>query len=178
MMDFIDKVLLGSEELAKIIKELGARITKDYKGKNLLLVSLLKGSSVFMADLMREIKLPCKIDFMSVSSYTGTKNGGGNVNILKDLSIDIKDYDVLIVEDILESGYTLNCVTKVFETRNAASIKICTLLDKPTARKAKIYADYIGRTIPDEFVIGYGLDYNERYRNLPFIGIISPKYIN
>lgn len=176
-MDFIKKVLFSREELSDTVKKLGKQISEDYKDKNLLLVSLLKGSVLFMADLMREITLPCAIDFMSVSSYTGTKNSGGNVNILKDLNIDIKGYDVLIVEDILESGYTLKCVTEMFKLRNPASIKICTLLDKPNCRKTDIEAEYVGHKIPDDFVVGYGMDYNEKYRNLPFIGILNPKYI-
>lgn len=176
-MDFIKKVLFSREELSDTVKKLGKQISEDYKDKNLLLVSLLKGSVLFMADLMREITLPCAIDFMSVSSYTGTKNSGGNVNILKDLNIDIKGYDVLIVEDILESGYTLKCITEMFKLRNPASIKICTLLDKPNCRKTDIEAEYVGHKIPDDFVVGYGMDYNEKYRNLPFIGILNPKYI-
>ncbi len=176
-MDFIKKVLFSREELSDTAKRLGKQISEDYKDKNLLLVSLLKGSVLFMADLMREITLPCAIDFMSVSSYTGTKSSGGNVNILKDLNIDIKGYDVLIVEDILESGYTLKCVTEMFKLRNPASIKICTLLDKPNCRKTDIEAEYVGHKIPDDFVVGYGMDYNEKYRNLPFIGILNPKYI-
>ncbi len=176
-MDFIKKVLFSREELSDTVKKLGKQISEDYKDKNLLLVSLLKGSVLFMADLMREITLPCAIDFMSVSSYTGTKNSGGNVNILKDLNIDIKGYDVLIVEDILESGYTLKCVTEMFKLRNPASIKICTLLDKPNCRKTDIEAEYVGHKIPDDFVVGYGMDCNEKYRNLPFIGILNPKYI-
>lgn len=176
-MDFIKKVLFSREELSDTAKRLGKQISEDYKDKNLLLVSLLKGSVLFMADLMREITLPCAIDFMSVSSYTWTKSSGGNVNILKDLNIDIKGYDVLIVEDILESGYTLKCVTEMFKLRNPASIKICTLLDKPNCRKTDIEAEYVGHKIPDDFVVGYGMDYNEKYRNLPFIGILNPKYI-
>jgi hypoxanthine phosphoribosyltransferase len=177
MMDFISKVLLSKDEIADTVKRLGKDISMDYDGKNLLMISLLKGAVVFMADLMREVTIPCKIDFMAVSSYTGVKSSGGNVNILMDLNIDIKDFDVLIVEDILESGYTLKCVTKMLEARNPKSIKICTLLDKPDSRKTDIEAQYVGRKIPGEFVIGYGLDYNEQYRNLPFIGVLNPKYI-
>ncbi len=176
-MDFIKKILFSREELSDTVKRLGKQISEDYKDKNLLLVSLLKGSVLFMADLMREITFPCAIDFMSVSSYTGTKNSGGNVNILKDLNIDIKGYDVLIVEDILESGYTLKCVTEMFKLRNPASIKICTLLDKPDCRKTDIEAEYVGHKIPDDFVVGYGMDCNEKYRNLPFVGVLNPKYI-
>lgn len=176
-MDFIKKILFSKEDLSQTVKRLGKQISEDYKGKNLLLVSLLKGSVVFMTDLMREITLPCQIDFMSVSSYTGTKNGGGNVNILKDLNIDIKGFDVLIVEDILESGYTLKRVTEMFKLREPSSVKICALLDKPTCRKVDIEAEYVGHKIPDDFVIGYGMDYNEKYRTLPFIGILNPEYI-
>ncbi len=176
-MDFIKKILFSKEDLSQTVKRLGKQISEDYKGKNLLLVSLLKGSVVFMTDLMREITLPCQIDFMSVSSYTGTKNGGGNVNILKDLNIDIKGFDVLIVEDILESGYTLKRVTEMFKLREPSSVKICTLLDKPNCRKTDIEAEYVGHKIPDDFVIGYGMDYNEKYRTLPFIGILNPEYI-
>ena len=143
-MDFIKKILFSKEDLSQTVKRLGKQISEDYEGKNLLLVSLLKGSVVFMADLMREITFPCQIDFMSVSSYTGTKNGGGNVNILKDLNIDIKGFDVLIVEDILESGYTLKRVTEMFKLREPSSIKICTLLDKPNCRKTDIEAEYVG----------------------------------
>lgn len=176
-MDFIKKILFSKEDLSQTVKRLGKQISEDYEGKNLLLVSLLKGSVVFMADLMREITFPCQIDFMSVSSYTGTKNGGGNVNILKDLNIDIKGFDVLIVEDILESGYTLKRVTEMFKLREPSSIKICTLLDKPNCRKTDIEAEYVGHKIPDDFVVGYGMDYNEKYRTLPFIGILNPEYI-
>ncbi len=177
MMDFIKKILFSKEEIADTVKKLGEEISRDYKDKNLLMISLLKGSAVFMTDLMREVTIPCKIDFMAVSSYTGTKNSGGNVNILKDLNIDIKGFDVLIVEDILESGYTLKCVTKMLKSRSPKSIKICTLLDKPDSRKADVEAQYVGHKIPGEFVVGYGLDYNEQYRNLPFIGVLNPKYI-
>lgn len=176
-MNFVKKILFSKEELLQTVKRLGKQITEDYKEKNLLLVSILKGSVVFMTDLMREIALPCQIDFMSVSSYTGTKNGGGNVNILKDLSTDIKDFDVLIVEDILESGYTLKCVMDMLKLRKPSSIKICTLLDKPNCRKAGIEAEYVGYKIPDDFVIGYGMDYNEKYRTLPFVGVLNPECI-
>ena len=176
-MDFIKKILFSKEDLSQTVKRLGKQISEDYEGKNLLLVRLLKGSVVFMADLMREITFPCQIDFMSVSSYTGTKNGGGNVNILKDLNIDIKGFDVLIVEDILESGYTLKRVTEMFKLREPSSIKICTLLDKPNCRKTDIEAEYVGHKIPDDFVVGYGMDCNEKYRTLPFIGVLNPEYI-
>ena len=169
----VKSVLISEQELKQLCKELGEQITKDYQGKNLLVVSVLKGAVVFMADLLREIKCDCKIDFIAVSSYSGTKTTGV-VKFKKDLDIDPEGMDILIVEDILDSGVTLSYLSGVLMGRNANSIKICTLLDKPANRKADIKADYVGKTIPDEFVIGYGLDYNEKYRNLPYVGILSP----
>ena len=175
MINDIERVLLSEEELKEIIKRLGKEITEDYKDKNLLVVSVLKGSVMVMADLLREIKIPCRIDFMSVSSYgSGTKTTG-SVKIIKDLDIDLAGYDLLIVEDILDSGVTLSSLKEILLTRDPASVKICTLLDKPERRKADIKADYIGAQVPDAFVVGYGLDYDEKYRNLPFVGILSPK---
>lgn len=175
MINDIDRVLLSEEDLNNIVKRLGAEITKDYQGKKLVLVSVLKGSVIFMADLMREIKIPCSIDFMSVSSYgSGTKTSGV-VKIIKDLDTDVVEgSDLLIVEDILDSGVTLEYLMKVLSARNPNSIKICTLLDKPERRKANVYADYSGAQIPDAFVVGYGLDFNEKYRNLPFVGALKP----
>ena len=169
----IKEVYFSKEELHEIVKRLGAQISKDYEGKNLTLVSILKGSVIFMADLMREITVPCEIDFMCVSSYgTGTKSSG-TVKIIKDLDINLEGKDLLLVEDILDSGITLSYLKKVLADRNAASIRVCTLLDKPGNRQADISADYVGKVIPDEFVIGYGLDYNEKYRNLPFVGVLA-----
>ena len=175
MINDIERVMRSEEELKEIIKRLGKEITEDYKDKNLLVVSVLKGSVMVMADLLREIKIPCRIDFMSVSSYgSGTKTTG-SVKIIKDLDIDLAGYDLLIVEDILDSGVTLSSLKEILLTRDPASVKICTLLDKPERRKADIKADYIGAQVPDAFVVGYGLDYDEKYRNLPFVGILSPK---
>lgn len=176
MKDDILKVLLTEEELQAKVKELGAQITEDYKDKKLLLVSVLKGSVVFMADLMRAIDTYCQIDFMNVSSYgSGTKTTG-RVKIIKDLDIDIAGYDLLIVEDILDSGKTLSYIKKILTERKPNSIKICTLLDKPERRQvADIKADYKGFIVPDEFVVGYGLDYAETYRNLPYLGVLKPK---
>ena len=175
MINDIERVLISEEELKEIIKRLGKEITEDYKDKNLLVVSVLKGSVMVMADLLREIKIPCRIDFMSVSSYgSGTKTTG-SVKIIKDLDIDLAGFDLLIVEDILDSGVTLSNLKEILLTRDPASVKICTLLDKPERRKADIKADYIGAQVPDAFVVGYGLDYDEKYRNLPFVGILSPK---
>ncbi len=175
MINDIDRVLLSEKELSEIVKKLGEEITRDYKDKNLVLVSVLKGSVIFMADLMREIKLPCTIDFMSVSSYGAGTKTSGVVKIIKDLDTDVVEgADLLIVEDILDSGVTLEYLIKVLSARNPKSVKICTLLDKPERRKANVKADYAGAQIPDAFVVGYGLDFNEKYRNLPFIGALKP----
>lgn len=168
----VEKVLISEEEIKEICKKLGKRISEDYKDRKLLLVSVLKGAVVFLADLMREITCDCQMDFLSVSSYSGTKTTGV-VKFKKDMDVDPKGMDILIVEDILDSGITLSYLKKVLEDRNAASVKICTFLDKPTNRKADIKADYTGAEVPDEFIIGYGLDYNEKYRNLPFVGVLA-----
>ena len=175
MKDDILKVLLSEEEIAAKVQEIGAQISKDYADKNLLLVSVLKGSVVFMADLMRAITVNAAIDFMSVSSYGSGVKTSGEVKIIKDLDIDLKDRDLLIVEDILDSGMTLSYIKEMLKQRGTKSIKICTLLDKPERRKADITPDYVGFTVPDEFVVGYGLDYDEKYRNLPYVGILKPE---
>lgn len=174
LRDDVCEILISEEELKEICKRLGAQISKDYEGKKLLLISVLKGAVVFMSDLLKEITCDCVIDFMSVSSYSGTKTTGV-VKFKKDIDINPEGCDILIVEDILDSGITLSYLRNVLLDRNAASIKICTLLDKPANRKADIKADYVGKAIPDAFVVGYGLDYDEKYRNLPFVGILSPK---
>lgn len=168
------EILVTEEECQEICKRLGEQISKDYEGKNLLLVSVLKGGIVFMADLMRYITCDCKIDFLSVSSYYGAKTSG-HVTFKKDLDLNPEGCDILIVEDILDSGITLTYLKKVFEDRLVNSIKICTFLDKPTNHKVEIEADYVGKVVPDEFVVGYGLDYNEKYRNLPYVAILSPE---
>ena len=167
-------VLISEQELKEICARLGKQISEDYKDKKLFLVSVLKGAVVFMADLMRNITCPCEIDFMAVSSYSGTKTTGV-VKIKKDLDINPDGCDILLVEDILDSGVTLSYLKQMLLQRNAKSIKVCTLLDKPANRQADIAADYVGKVVPDEFVVGYGLDYNEKYRNLPFVGILSPE---
>lgn len=171
------KTLISEEEIAKRIKEMGRQITEDYKdkGKNLMLVSVLKGSVLFMADLMREIDMPCTIDFMVVSSYGHGTKTSGVVKIVKDLDVPLEDKDILIIEDILDSGLTLGYLKELLENRGTRSFKIATLLDKPERRQFDIKADYIGFQVPDEFVVGYGLDYNEEYRNLPFIGVLKPE---
>jgi hypoxanthine phosphoribosyltransferase len=175
MLNDIKQVLVSEEEIAKKVKELGAQISEDYKDKNLLLVSVLKGAVVFMADLMREITIPCNIDFMSTSSYGGGTKTSGVIKIEKDLSIDIKGYDLLIVEDILDSGRTLSHLIKLLKLRNPKSIEICTLFDKPSRREVDIKAKYTGIEVPDEFIVGYGLDFAEKYRNLPFVGVLKPE---
>lgn len=174
----IEKVLLTEQEIHEICVKLGKQISEDYKGKKLLLVSVLKGSFVFMADLLREITLPCRIDFMSVSSYGAGTKTTGNVKIVKDLDLDLSGYDILVVEDILDSGLTLSYLKNMLMTRGPKSFKICTFLDKPSRRKADIYADYIGTMVPDEFVVGYGLDYDEKYRNVRFLGVLKPEIYN
>ncbi len=176
MHDDIKTVLVSEEQLQKRVKELGAQISKDYAGKDLLLVSILKGSVVFMADLMRAIDIPNEIDFMVVSSYGGANTTStGLVKIIKDLDADLSGKDVLIVEDILDTGVTLFNLVPMLQMRNPNSVKICTILDKPSRRKADIRADYTGIEVPDEFVVGYGLDYDEKYRNLPYVGVLKPE---
>lgn len=170
----IETVLISEKELSSIIETLGAQINRDYFGKNLLLVSVLKGSVVFMADIMRSITIPCRIDFMSVSSYGSGVKTSGVVKIVKDLDMSIEGYDVLIIEDILDSGKTLHYLIELLSARNPSSIRICTLLDKPERRQVDLSPDYFGRAIPDAFVVGYGLDYDEKYRNLPYVGILKP----
>ncbi len=175
MHDDIEKVLFSEEQIDKIIDRIGAEISKDYADKNLLLVGIIKGSVIFMADLMRKISVPCTIEFMALSSYGNGTRSSGVVRVIKDLSIDIKDYDVLIIEDILDSGNTLSQIKKMLEMRNPKSFKICTFFDKPERRTADIKADYVGAEIPDEFIVGYGLDFAEKYRNLPYVGVLKPE---
>lgn len=170
----IERVLLTEKELADKVAELGKKISEDYADKNLMLVSVLKGSVVFMADLMRAITIPCKIDFMAVSSYHSGHKTTGVVKIAKDLDLELEGLDLLIVEDILDSGITLKYISRILNERKPKSIKLCTLLDKPERRQADVQADYSGFSIPDAFVVGYGLDYAEKYRNLPYIGVLKP----
>lgn len=173
----IKQILYSEEDIAAIIDRLGKQITEDYRGKSLLLVGILKGSVVFMADLMRKIDLPCKIDFMALSSYGDSSRSSGVIRLLKDLSTNIEGYDVLVIEDILDSGNTLSHLRKLLLLRNPKSLRICTFFDKPDRRVVKdLKADYIGAVIPDEFIVGYGLDYAEKYRNLPYVGILKPEF--
>lgn len=171
----LSRVLVTREEIAKAVEKLGKQITEDYQGKELMLVGILKGAILFFSDLLREIDLPVKTEFMAVSSYGASTKTTGVVKLVKDLTVDITGMHVLIVEDIVDSGMTLSYLSKYLETRGAASIKIATLLDKPERRRVDLKADYFCFTIPDEFVVGYGLDYDEKYRNLPDIGVLDPK---
>ena len=171
----IEKVLLTKEQLEQRIKELGAEITRDYQGKELVLAAVLRGSYVFMADLTRAIDLPLTVDFMAVSSYGAGTVSSGQVEIKKDLSDPIEGKNLLIIEAILDSGNTLYYLMDVLSARHPASIRICTLLDKPERRVKPIKADYAGFVIPDAFVVGYGLDYAEKYRNLPYVGVLKPE---
>ncbi|WP_322183380.1 hypoxanthine phosphoribosyltransferase [Neglectibacter caecimuris] len=174
MMEDIQEVLFTERQIAVMVERVGKEISRDYKDKNLLLVSVLKGSVVFMADLMRSINIPAKIDFMATSSYgSGTKTSGV-VKIIKDLDIPLSGYDIVLVEDILDSGKTLSYLIELLRDRNPKSIQICTLFDKPERREVEIKAAYVGSVIPDAFIVGYGLDYAEKYRNLPFVGILEP----
>ena len=168
---------ISEQQIQQAVCRIAKEIEADYKNKpdsNLLLVGILKGSTVFMTDLMRKIDMPLAIDFMSVSSYGKGTASTGNVKINMDLNINASDYDIIIVEDILDSGYTLSKLIQLLNTRKPKSLKVCTLLDKPERRKAEVRLDYCGMRIEDKFIVGYGLDYGERYRNLPYIAIIEP----
>ena len=175
MKDDIGEVLFSEEKIASIVRNMGRQISEDYVGKNLFMVSVLKGSLVFMADLMRAVTIPCSIDFLSVSSYGNGTASSGEVRILKDLDCSLEGKDLLIVEDILDSGMTLSFLLKTLSARNPASIRLCTFLDKPERRRVDIRPDYVGAEVPDEFIVGYGLDYAEKYRNLPYIGVLKPE---
>ncbi len=172
----IQSVLLTQEQIQNRIAELGEVLTAEYAGKNPVIVGVLKGVVVFYADMVRQIKTPCQMDFMWISSYAGT-DSTGNMLVRQDVTADITGRHVLILEDIFDTGNSLNFTVEHLKAKNPASLKICTLLDKPERRKSGItlQADYVGFTIPNEFVVGYGLDYNEQYRNLPFIGILKPE---
>ena len=169
----VERILYTEEELRRRVKELGAQITADYTGRRPILASVLRGSYIFMADLTRAIDLDVTVDFMAVSSYGAGTVSSGQVEIKKDLSDTIEGRDLIIVEDILDSGNTLYYLMDVLRARRPASIRICTLMDKPERRTKPISADYVGFTIPDAFIVGYGLDYAERYRNLPYVGVLK-----
>lgn len=167
------EILISEEEIRNRVKELGEQITKDYKGTDLVIITVLKGGFVFMADLIRCIDLPITIDLMAASSYGSGTESKGKVKILKDTNIDVKGKDVIIAEDILDTGNTLSLLKEIFKQRGAKSVKICVAFDKPERRTANIEGDYIGFVVPNKFVVGYGLDYDEKYRNLPFLGVIN-----
>jgi hypoxanthine phosphoribosyltransferase len=171
----IQKVLIDDAQVQAKIRELGTQITADYAGKDLLLVGVLKGALLFIVDLARQIDLPLELDFMAISSYGAATETSGVVRILKDLDTSIEGRDVLIVEDIIDSGLTLNYIVEHLRNRGPASIKICSLLNKPSRRRVDVKVDYRGFDIPDEFVVGYGLDFQQRYRNVPFVGVLKPE---
>lgn len=175
IFDDIAETLFTEEQIAAIVQDMGKKISEDYKDKDLLMVSVLKGSLLFMADLMRAITIPCSIDFLSVSSYGNGTTTSGEVRILKDLDASIEGKDLLVVEDILDSGVTLSYLLKTLSARKPASIRLCTFLDKPERRRVDVKADYIGASVPDKFIVGYGLDYAEKYRNVPFVGVLKPE---
>ena len=174
MKNDIESVLISAEEIQRKVSEMGRQISADYAGKEPVFVGVLKGCFIFMSDLMRNVDVNCTMDYMAVSSYSGTSTTGA-VKINKDLSEDIEGRDVIIVEDILDSGITLSYLKGYLLNRKPASIKIATLMDKPARRRADVYADYSCFEVPDAFVVGYGLDYNEKYRNLPYIGVLKPE---
>ena len=167
------EIMLTEEEVDSRIREIGEQISKEYAGKTVHLVCVLKGGSVFMTELAKRITVPVSLDFMSVSSYGGSTKSSGVVRIVKDLDEPLEDKDVLVVEDIVDSGRTLSYLLELLKDRGPASVKLCTLLDKPERRVVDVHVDYTGFEIPDEFVVGYGLDYDQRYRNLPYIGVVK-----
>lgn len=169
----IEKILVSNAEIAKRAEEIAAQINADYKGKPILVVGILRGASIFLADIFKRLEGDVELDFMSLSSYGSGTNSSGEVKMIKDLSEPVDGKNVLIIEDIIDTGITLSYLIKVFEARNPESIKLCALLDKPSRRKVELKGDYIGFEIPDEYVVGYGLDYAEKYRNLPDVCVLS-----
>ncbi|MBU3158850.1 hypoxanthine phosphoribosyltransferase [Clostridium frigoris] len=169
----IKEVLYNEDQLRDKIRQMGAKVSKDYYGKDLILIGILKGSVIFMSDLLKEITIPCKMDFMAVSSYGNSTKTSGVVRILKDLDFEIQGKDVLIVEDIIDSGVTLKYLMKCLSARKPSSLEIICLLNKPERRKVDIDVKYVGYDVPDFFIVGFGMDYAERYRNLPYIGILK-----
>jgi len=175
MEENIASILISKEQIQKRVTEIGQQISEDYKGKDLVMVGILRGAIIFYGDLAKEIKVPLSMDFMAVSSYGSGTTSSGVVRIIHDLEENVEGRDVLIVEDIIDSGLTLRYLVENLKSRKPKSIKICCLLDKPSRRISPIKPDYVGFEVPDEFVVGYGLDYNERYRNLPYIGVLKPE---
>jgi len=176
LTDGVDQILIPEDQLKQRTKELAAQISRDYEGKDLLLICVLKGGVMFLVDLMRELTIPHSIDFMVTSSYGASTESSGVVRILKDLDNPIHGRHVLIVDDIIDSGRTVDYLKRILHERRPASLRICTLLNKPDRREVKVHLDYIGFDIPNEFVIGYGMDFLEKYRNLPFIGVLKREY--
>ena len=172
-MEQIGKILIDEEKIMKRVAEMGTEITRDYQGKELVVICILRGGVIFMSDLVKQIKLPLFMDFMAVSSYGMSTKSSGVVRILKDLNEDIEGKDVLIVEDIVDTGLTLHYLVDYIKSRKPKSVKVCCFLDKPSRRKVDVRADYVGFEIPDEFVIGYGLDYAQKYRNLPYVSVLE-----
>jgi hypoxanthine phosphoribosyltransferase len=173
----VSEILIDEERLRTRVAELGEEISADYAGKEVLLIGVLKGAVFFMADLMRHLDVPCEVDFMAISSYGDSTDSSGVVRILKDLDINIDGRDVLVVEDIIDSGLTLSYLIRTLEAREPASLEVCALLTKPARREIHVPVRYVGFEIPNRFVIGYGLDFAERYRNLPYVGVLHPDLI-
>ncbi|MEW8973603.1 MAG: hypoxanthine phosphoribosyltransferase [Tissierellaceae bacterium] len=178
MNSVIKEVLISEEEIVKRVRELGEEITEDYRDKDLMLVGILKGAVIFMSELSKNIKLPIFMDFMAVSSYGKSSISTGEVKIIKDLDFSVEGKDILIVEDIIDTGLTLAYLKDNLKKRGARSVKIATLLDKPDRRNIEVHVDYLGFSVPDEFVVGYGLDYAEKYRNFPFVGALKEEVYN
>jgi hypoxanthine phosphoribosyltransferase len=175
MHDDVKEILITAESIAERTAQLGKQITQDYADKNLFVVCILKGAAIFTADLYRHVEIPATVDFMAISSYGDRTKSSGVVRISKDLDVNIEGKDVLIIEDIIDSGLTLSYLLDNLRSRHPASLRTCVLLDKPERREVDIAVDYTGFTIPDQFVVGYGLDYAQRYRNLPYIGVLKPE---
>jgi hypoxanthine phosphoribosyltransferase len=173
----VTEILVDEESLRSRVAELGEEISRDYEGRDLLLIGVLKGAVFFMADLMRQLTVPCEIDFMAISSYGASTDSSGVVRILKDLDINIEGREVLVVEDIIDSGLTLSYLMRNLEARQPASLEVCALMTKPERREIDVPVRYIGFEIPNRFVIGYGLDFDERYRNLPYVGVLDPSLV-
>lgn len=171
----VESVLLSPEQIAARVAQMGAQISKDYEGKDPVFISVLVGAVMFTADLLRHITIPCSLDFMAISSYGKTSRSSGVVRVMKDLDEPIESRHVIIIEDIIDTGLTLNYLLDNIRNRNVASVKVAALLDKPSRRLTDVHVDYIGFEVPDEFVIGYGLDFAQRYRNFPFVGVLRPE---
>ncbi len=171
----IERILITEEQIQAKVKELGERISRDYEGKELLLVGVLKGAAIFLSDLIRHITVPVSYDFVAISSYGLTTSTSGVVRIIKDLDESVESRHVLIVEDIVDTGLTLKYLLELLRSRDVASLKVCALLDKPSRRKVDVPIDYVGFVVPDVYLVGYGLDYNQRYRNLPYVAVLKPE---